>query len=624
MSDQPLRINKIYCGELCLEDISGKQSVYNLSYYNTGNMGANVRIQFNKFVHDVLNLPDKIIDLLEIASYVYAADRLISRGKRYSVNNDSWSRSFEFNIPVRDYDFWIGNNSTTVLSSALSFMTGDREFKFVFSKYKIDPLISGYHSQLFSEEYTTLEEAKKTEIILFSGGLDSLAGTISYLNENQKNNVCLVSHIANNSTIHTLKTCVKYLKSKYGVTRIKHYTFETHFMHHTKCVEETQRTRMFLFSAIAFSISFCYNKNSFIVFENGITSINLPKQPDVFNSRASRTTHPKTIGLLNQFYSYLNSNFKIETPYNLMTKSDILKVFVKYGDKSIIPSSVSCSSTRTKPTGATHCGCCSQCVERRFAIYSEKLDDISDIYEADFINLIPDSETKQRLYNFLNFSASILSKTKKDFIEKYFNEIDDIIDYFPGTNPDDKTDILFRFFCRNSRTIFYALTKMRTKYENLLNAVPNNSLLEIIAKREYIHSPVYTRVSEIDKVLLNVIPKMFHTEKPKNEADLNDKIQSLLSSYGKFEREYPPLLFSITNYTADHSQDNLIIETKYLRNGTTPSKATEGIAADITKIQNTYGVYFIVYDPHRAITDDDLFVKSFEEKRIDCYVRIYR
>lgn len=194
----------------------------------------------------------------------------------------------------------------------------------------------------------------------------------------------------------------------------------------------------------------------------------------------------------------------------------------------------------------------------------------------------------------------------------------------PGTNPDDKIDILFAFFYKNSEIVLSALTKMRTKYENLLKAVPENSLLEIIAKREYLHSPIYARISEIDKILLSAIPTMFHTEKPNSEQDLNAKIQSLLSVHGKFNREYPELLFGITNYRADHSQDNLVIETKYIRKNTTPSKATEGIAADITKIQSAYGVYFIVYDPDRAIINDDLFIKSFEEKRNDCHVKIYR
>jgi hypothetical protein len=83
------------------------------------------------------------------------------------------------------------------------------------------------------------------------------------------------------------------------------------------------------------------------------------------------------------------------------------------------------------------------------------------------------------------------------------------------------------------------------------------------------------------------------------------------------------LLFGITSYKADHSQNNLVIEAKFIRQGTTPSKVTEGTAADITKIQGAYGVYFIVYDPDKAIIDDNKFIKSFEEKRNDCYVRIY-
>ena len=66
---------------------------------------------------------------------------------------------------------------------------------------------------------------------------------------------------------------------------------------------------------------------------------------------------------------------------------------------------------------------------------------------------------------------------------------------------------------------------------------------------------------------------MFQREKLKNENDLNDKIQSLLTSYGKFKREYPPISCGITKYTPDHSQNFLIIETKYIRAHTTPSVA---------------------------------------------------
>lgn len=68
----------------------------------------------------------------------------------------------------------------------------------------------------------------------------------------------------------------------------------------------------------------------------------------------------------------------------------------------------------------------------------------------------------------------------------------------------------------------------------------------------------------------------------------------------------------------------MIIESKYIRDNTTPSKATEGIAADIVKIPDDYGVLFVVYDPYGSIVDIDAFVAPFEQKRKNCYVRIYR
>jgi 7-cyano-7-deazaguanine synthase in queuosine biosynthesis len=274
-----------------------------------------------------------------------------------------------------------------------------------------------------------------SHIILFSGGLDSLAGVIEYLNKYPLKQVCLVSHNSNNSTTNTQNMLVKYLKENYGMQRIKHYKFESHFMKFERCNEETQRTRMFLYSAIAFSISQCYNKTEFYVYENGITSINLLKQADGFHARTSRTTHPKRIGLLNNFYSLLNSEFVIQTPYMMKTKGDILKQFVNYNETNIIPSAVSCSSTRSKPTSFTHCGCCSQCIERRFAIYAENLDDIFDLYENDFIKKIPNKKTKQRLYDIMYFAAMIDTPTKETFVEKYMNEIIDVIDYWPGSNP---------------------------------------------------------------------------------------------------------------------------------------------------------------------------------------------
>ena len=62
------------------------------------------------------------------------------------------------------------------------------------------------------------------------------------------------------------------------------------------------------------------------------------------------------------------------------------------------------------------------------------------------------------------------------------------------------------------------------------------------------------------------------------------------------------------------NREHLLIESKYIREGTTPSRATEGMAADLTKYPQEAHILFVVYDPDRAITDRKEFKRGFESK----------
>lgn len=110
---------------------------------------------------------------------------------------------------------------------------------------------------------------------------------------------------------------------------------------------------------------------------------------------------------------------------------------------------------------------------------------------------------------------------------------------------------------------------------------------------------------------------------PQNEKDLNDKIQALLLEKGDFDREYPVLRFANTAYRADHSEDSLLVEAKYIRGNTSPSVASAGIAQDITQVPENYSLFFIVYDPEHKIVSIENFINDFQSKRASCYVRIY-
>ncbi len=70
---------------------------------------ANVNIRFEN-VARVFNrqLSPRLVDLLEIASYVYAADCATSRGKAWTDDDctEPWGRELAFVIPVREPAFW--------------------------------------------------------------------------------------------------------------------------------------------------------------------------------------------------------------------------------------------------------------------------------------------------------------------------------------------------------------------------------------------------------------------------------------------------------------------------------------------------------------------------------------
>jgi len=55
---------------------------------------SRVRVRLPDFVRSMGTLPPRVLDLIEIAAYVFCADRLTSRGPPDSLVYDSWSRQF--------------------------------------------------------------------------------------------------------------------------------------------------------------------------------------------------------------------------------------------------------------------------------------------------------------------------------------------------------------------------------------------------------------------------------------------------------------------------------------------------------------------------------------------------
>lgn len=583
-------------------------------HYIKENPGQIVRIGLPQFVQNINHLAPRILDLLEIASYVFAADRCISRGPKTAVEYHAWSRSFQFHIRVRDHGFWSQPQVRAALSEALTFMTGDAKFDFIF-----EPGHSTPPTSLFDRpDFTICAGKAGVRVSLFSGGLDSLCGALDLLGTD-KSKVILVSHQSQSGTIRTQRSLVAALQRSYP-DRLLHYKFEC-TLRGIRAREETQRTRSFLYTSIAYAIASAYGQNTFFVYENGVTSINLHRREDQANARTSRTTHPQTIGKIAHLFSLVGDRiFTIELPYLWHTKADVIeKLTIR--SPELISSAVSCSRTFQTQGVASHCGRCFQCIDRRIAAHAIESEnyDHRGLYTVDVIaDDVDDGEARTTLVDYVRQAISLSSNSVDRFEDKYLTELAELLDYIDGAPSDaEKVHKLWQLLQRHGTQVKRALARMRDLYDDLSRPVPPNSLLGIMSAREYLKPEPLRLADNIAKVITPALGDMFAREKPKNEPDLNTKLGALLRTHNEsLQSEHPCASFACARVIPDHllPDADVLVEAKFIRKGTSPSKATEGIAADLTKYPQDAFILFVVYDPQHRIPSDELFRGEIEAR----------
>jgi hypothetical protein len=512
---------------------------------------------------------------------------------------------------VRDIAFWNQPEIRKDLQDTLQFMSGDLSYQFTFS--------GGHHTDpvdLFDNEQFHVDANERTEVMLFSGGLDSLAGAVEKLGSVDSDKLCLVSHQSGQpGTARTQNQLVASLMQAFP-NRVRHYRFSSG-LRTTHAREETQRTRFFLYSAVAFVVATVFQQQRFFVFENGVTSMNLPRRQDAVNARASRTTHPKTIGLLAALLSKIaETPFNIEAPFFWKTKTEVLHALKRSTQVNLIGSSVSCSKTFQSfelSQQSTHCGVCYQCIDRRTAAFSSGLADIdlSSLYHVDFVTTpLPNRESKAAVVGYFNQAIEFDNLHVDAMRMRYFSEFAEIMDYISGANEAEKVLALIDICKRHARNVVDALSAMRNMHDNVARPLPSGCLLDLISRREHLREPVDLLVDDISQKLVRGIPIMYQKDKPQNENRLNDGIQSLLvSDKVQFDREFPAFRFASGRTVPDHSSvaHRLLIEAKYPRKGMSKAALTDQIAADLVKYPNEHRILFVIYDPFRKISDDVTF-----------------
>jgi hypothetical protein len=285
---------------------------------------------------------------------------------------ERWRRHFCFVVPVRRPDIWRNAAVKDALTETLSFLSDD-DYEFHFTRRRKPPPLSRY---LFD---SMEPDTGMDEVLLFSGGLDSLGGAVREILLG-RHKVVLVSHWSNSKIYARQRHLVAGLDKHIASGRYRP-------LHVAVAVNKgkvfgrdfNQRTRSFLFAAVAAVVARLFGLPRIRFYENGPVSLNLPVSPQVLGGRASRTTHPRVLKGFEQLLSGLfDQPFHVQNLFLWETRKEVLAGIKSAGYGPLCALTSSCTHTWEQTTEHPHCGRCSQCLDRRLAALSAGFTDEDD------------------------------------------------------------------------------------------------------------------------------------------------------------------------------------------------------------------------------------------------------
>jgi len=328
--------------------------------------GADLRLEDSRASR--LGLPDLAADLLEVATAVYATDRLVPRGhwrrRRYG---DDWRRTLRVGIPVRSIRSW--HAAQGPLTAMLGWLTDD-DWALEFAPGR---------GPLTELQQPLPVPPPDVDVLLFSGGLDSTAGLARDLSVAARDVVAV--SVYTNSRMHALQREIVGELNGTAPRRALPVQYKVQLGLEER--ERTQRSRGFLFLAAGVASAWAMKRDRLRVHENGIGAINLPYLRSQVGSQATRAVHPRTVTMMEQLAGQLSGRpFTIATPQLATTKAELVRTCPPVADGALALS-VSCDygfATRIPKTLA--CGSCTSCLLRRQALHAAGRSDLDRGYRT--------------------------------------------------------------------------------------------------------------------------------------------------------------------------------------------------------------------------------------------------
>lgn len=438
------------------------------------------------------NIPDVLTDMLEIAAYVYCADQFTKRGTSQMTDMGAeWRRKFRFKIPVRRSDIWSKDEIRDALTETLGFLSED-EFDFDFVQATNSMPLQSYLG--FSDP--AAQAISPDEVILFSGGLDSLAGAVDALLGGQKR-VALVSHRGSKMIASRQETLVAALRDRAKPASLFYVPVKIN-KGQEEATEFTQRSRSLMFATLGLIVARMFGRKDLSFYENGVVSINLPIAEHVLGARASRTTHPRVFTDCSQLFSLLLSDkFTVHNPYLWKTKSDVVRVLADKQCADLITKTLSCTRVREATRRKRHCGVYSQCVDRRFGILAAGMaaHEPADNYAVDlFTGAHKPGAALTMIESYVVRAQKLATMSEQAFMASY-GQIFRAVPYLPGS-ADQNARQIWDLHRRHGQEVISVIDGALKNNASVTQALelPTSSLLAMIV------SPIAKQPDYVDPV----------------------------------------------------------------------------------------------------------------------------
>lgn len=301
-----------------------------------------------------LSTAPKAWDLLSLALAVTVADLAGHR----TASPDGWTREFDLQVAVGDPAFW--NSQQGLIQQVLGFLTTD--------VWKVNFIAGGYSQKPPRRPFLPPDDC----VSLLSGGLDSFVGNLDLV-AGGKRPFAISQTVRGDADKQRL-----FAKATGG--GLRHLQINHNADAPNPETPSSQRARSLVFitygilAATALKSYHEGNTVTLYVCENGFISINTPLTAMRLGSLSTRTTNPVVIALIQSLLEQARVRVKIENPYQLKTKGEMLR---ECADKKLLKAHA-CGTTscgRYLQHSYTHCGRCVPCLVRRAALLRSGIDD---------------------------------------------------------------------------------------------------------------------------------------------------------------------------------------------------------------------------------------------------------